>query len=713
MLFGNALRSMRLYPAYNPIPMSAVERMLKMLEEILESQGELQLKFTKKACFFDDKPIKGTEDEMVKIISLANEIYNHSISSIIFFEKITKEELLDFLNILLKEPAELFDSGGASALLKQHEVSRILVTEIPRKVSFSETTEPVEIEKAALDMEQRIISLIESIIFKETLTDKEERLLFHILSKPGDLKIILDHIAAGGESKEPFSLRLLEKAALALMQIIERKSQQYSGLEQNLIQAILMLNEKISSNLLVSLVYTSLRNPIAKKLIQNVQPETVGGLIMRAHEDGDAQVERLAPVVARLDLEEEFKEKLIEIFRNGLSRKGYSEEEINLLFEPSSEEKQKLGEDIESFSEEQRETRKSLPEIMPEETILQSKDVKLIEFLRNEANQYKANDHISSALFSLLKLVSEESSLKNLKKAIFQFLPKVASQGNFAVLSKVMTYLNELSRMNNLKEDVKKVANEVVKELSMKKYTLQALEVMMNNDPSTSAYNKAFQFINTLPKEETIGAVLESLAMEELLSRRKLLLSIICSLSADSIDILAKRISDPRWYLVRNIVTIFAMIGKKEAVQYLAETLRHSDKRVIKESVKALGIIGGPDSFEMLNDALAGKDSELKNLIIRSIGQTRDPRAIEVIRPIALKKDFFFRDLQTKLSAIEALSKIHTEESISILQRLSQTRNLFFPRKAKVLANAARSALEIALAKKKDVDGIELLKGKD
>lgn len=707
----SALRSLRLYPAYNPIPMSSVDKVQEILNQIFESETEIHLKFTKNSCFFRDKSLKASHYETSRIHSLATEFFNRGITSVIFFEGITRDEILELFSLLLKEPSELRKEGGALAILKEKEVSHILVNEIPKKVEFSESGTGTDLSMSALTTEQRILDMLSSVMLKEEFTEKEKRLILHLLSKPDDLSLVLNHLTTGNVKGAQANLRLLEKAILKLSQTIKEKFDNDPGLIQNLVNSIFSLEKDISNMLIVYLLFSGVRNEDARKIIENIPLKKLTEGIMEAHETGQTQIQRLAPVISRIKLKPKIKSQLIMALRNELITKGYSNEEVDLMFKPVSEEvsvaDKRDGElDLGKKTAIKGEKGDSLlPAIPVAEGQFSPREMQILEVLKSEASEKKYIEHISSSLFSLFELSKDESVSEYLVEVIKQHLPTAVRTGNFLILARAIPYLKKL-RESNPTSKTGFLIDEILEELSRKKYILQAFEAMSASETKTSIHKHALEFLKALPREKTLNALIEALAVEELISRRKQLLKVISKISEDSIHLLGKRIEDPRWYLVRNIVTIFAVMGKEEAIPYLAKTIKHHDFRVKKESVKALGIIGGEKAFEILTEALFEDNKDLKHIIIRSIGQTREPRAIEILKPIALKRDFFWRNLETRLAAVEALRKLANKEAIELLKTLTKTRSFFFPLKAKQLANAASEALSSLSKSGKDEEPI-------
>lgn len=705
LLTYNAVRSLKLYPANNPIPTAAIDKAYQVLKQILNAQGKIYLKFSRKDIFIENEQIEGSNIENKKIIGLANHFCDHGISSLVFLKDITKDDFISLLNTIIQEPDEIREKGGIQSVLEPKYQKSIKVNEIPQKVSFSESEPAEDISDATASKELRVLDLLSSLIFKEEHTKKEERLLGHLLSKPQDLKTLLTHIAKS-EKHEGFNINLLERAVIKLEYLCKRRAKMFPNGEENIVKSIINLNSAISDRLTISLLFSSIRNVSAKRLVSRFSPEALGEKVLHAHDTGASQIERVGSLLPKLELEEETKNLFIDTIRTGLTQKGYSREELELILEgkkaPQKERKQpgteKGGEpkprEKAGYSS-SKEKDKKLPEISPEEILANSRDVRLLEILRNEAGKYRSDEHIALCLLSMIPYVKNENTFEVLNNSLSLLLPGLANEGKFSSITNSMPYLKKI-KYSNRSEFACKLADTLLKEFKLKKYIYQAFEVIANSKPKSNNYAGALEFLKSLPREEVVHGLIDILATEELLSRRKLLIDIISGFGSDSLDTIIQRLDDSRWFLVRNMVTILAIIGDKKAIPHLEKTLSHHDIRVRKETIKALGKIGGKQAFEILRNLLKTEETDIKLMTIKSIGNTREPNAIFVLRPIINKKDVFYKELPIKLAAIEALGKLGTQEAINILQRLTKKRSFFFRRKAKKIASAASQALKMA-----------------
>jgi len=93
--------------------------------------------------------------------------------------------------------------------------------------------------------------------------------------------------------------------------------------------------------------------------------------------------------------------------------------------------------------------------------------------------------------------------------------------------------------------------------------------------------------------DAAIDALLQRLAVEEVSARRSALISVVANLIPEHRSLLTPWIDDPRWFVVRNVLTIVQRAALSGLMLGLIEkTMRHPHPAVRKEAARALGPTG-------------------------------------------------------------------------------------------------------------------------
>jgi HEAT repeat protein len=197
--------------------------------------------------------------------------------------------------------------------------------------------------------------------------------------------------------------------------------------------------------------------------------------------------------------------------------------------------------------------------------------------------------------------------------------------------------------------------------------------------------------------ENTISSLLEVLAQEQDMTARKALVDMLSAMADRFVHELGERVSDPRWYFVRNVVNILGSTRRPDTLKYLELTLRHPDPRVRRETIRAIGSIRDALAGEMLVSALADEDAGNVQLAARHLGIIKARSAAPALEEVARGEGMGNRDVETRIDAIEALGRIASAESAPVLESLTQRSiRAGRPRELRTAAMSALAAIKLA-----------------
>ncbi len=204
------------------------------------------------------------------------------------------------------------------------------------------------------------------------------------------------------------------------------------------------------------------------------------------------------------------------------------------------------------------------------------------------------------------------------------------------------------------------------------------------------------------------GALALADALEESRDRfqRRAFLDAMVALGPMGLEMAERMVRDPRWFVVRNGVTVIGELGGKEAVTHLTATLANADSRVRRETVLSLAKVGGLDAemllLGMLNDgepevraaACRGlgalkSDRALRSLLgalkdhdpgvqvdcLRALGQIGDPGAVRLVEKRALGGLFSRPPQEVRIAAFRALAGIGTPQALRTLEKGAMDRD--------------------------------------
>ncbi len=154
--------------------------------------------------------------------------------------------------------------------------------------------------------------------------------------------------------------------------------------------------------------------------------------------------------------------------------------------------------------------------------------------------------------------------------------------------------------------------------------------------------------------EEMARALADALGEARDRYQRRAYMDAMIALGPVALEMAARMVEDPRWFVVRNAVAILGELGGEEAVSQVTGTLANGDPRVRKEAVLALARLGGDDARILLLGMLEDSDPEVRAMACRGVGVQKVEKAVRTL--LHLLEEDPNEDVQVE--ALQALGKI-------------------------------------------------------
>lgn len=183
--------------------------------------------------------------------------------------------------------------------------------------------------------------------------------------------------------------------------------------------------------------------------------------------------------------------------------------------------------------------------------------------------------------------------------------------------------------------------------------------------------------------------VVEQLGTEEDPGRRRLLIDIVTEIARVDIRSILPGLSDPRWYVVRNLAIALGKSGRRAAGEPLAGLLEHEDHRVRIEALRALIPCLGDAAVDHLIRGLADEHVRVRAAASDLLEVVDDALAVPALSS-ALRNES--TPLDVRVAAVEALGKRRDEDARILLGEVADMKTRFSG-SARALRTAARDAL--------------------
>ncbi len=137
-------------------------------------------------------------------------------------------------------------------------------------------------------------------------------------------------------------------------------------------------------------------------------------------------------------------------------------------------------------------------------------------------------------------------------------------------------------------------------------YRRRVLDISLLSDLVGSSHNQAFTPLLAAFGPAGVEAMMDLLAEEQDRSRRAALVSAISDMAKEYKPVIVARLSDPRWYVVRNAVVILRQSGAGgEFLADFEKAAKHDHPAVRREAIRGLVVAAGPDVSRHLRRLLS------------------------------------------------------------------------------------------------------------
>jgi HEAT repeat protein len=167
-----------------------------------------------------------------------------------------------------------------------------------------------------------------------------------------------------------------------------------------------------------------------------------------------------------------------------------------------------------------------------------------------------------------------------------------------------------------------------------------------------------------------VDALLDELAQEQDRGRRAVLLGVLAEAARGHHHRVAGRLSDSRWFVARNAVTVLYRSGDPEVLPALIETFHHREPAVRREAVRGVLAVAGLDALPQLLTLSADPDASVRSAVISSVGGMTTPDACQALARLA----HAMKEPADRRQIIEALARHPSTEGAEALAGLASAK---------------------------------------
>jgi hypothetical protein len=639
----SAIRTVKLYPPNNPVYSQSVKKSHETLGRYFAESPEYAVGVQKTFFTYQRTPV-GKDGQVNK--AAAQDLFAKGVREIIISAGVTEAELLELYRTLALSSEELSLKNGIASILWEKGASHIKVTESGLDEVITTTAEggwedktPSHGASGAGDRTGR----------EPTRYSDRTLVLGDIMTDPtlfgSSMVELAKQTKAASESVEDRLFTLYQETARKIQQEQPEKSDElFDGLARSIL---------------------SLSRPYREILVGG---KLYGGLDAEIAEGPDMDFEEHLPSAAH------------EV-RTGRFSETWTVQQVATLLKKSSS--------MKSAPPAPPSTPAAL-QAAPLPPDLTSLANELAEYTPDEMEQLKAlgeagmeSDIITAAVRTLVHLLTR---VKNPNRPGQAEKERALFSGVVHQLEDLLSYLLQKKDYDLATEIVKAFhfpvdatfkprMAEALKKAVPQASIVSAITDLRKCEKNSPEYRSLHAFVSTVEREAT-EVLLQLLAEEEDRASRIFFLDLVKDLGKNHIALLGGHLSDDRWYVVRNIVSILSETKTDQALAFLRKAADHENIRIRQEVIKGLLSIGGKKAAGVMAKFLRDKDAEILETAIRAFADLPGIGAEEARPLLVFLEDRPLRkkDLEVTLETIGVLGRIGGRDAAEFLKRYDRIR---------------------------------------
>lgn len=685
-------KAVMLYPPASTIPRDNANETTRILGDILRDRPELRFGVTKSGLFLGQTPVFPDQSAFT---NFAQELYHRGLADVRFHTGIDARDLVSFLGIMKSPPDELRAAGGFEARLWDLGVDTVTVTEA--RVSVVDA--PI-LEDAAETGRPKLTrdEIDEMVGAAYAGRARDQRVLARFMNDSGSMCAYLTETRALHEDEAEALAMVGERFSELAHIAAEQEPEERNALFRSLAEAMMELDPELRRQLLIEHVLPEAQTADAlESVLHQMDVDTLCRVLVEGLEPDNVSRDGLARAIRNLErISPSSRDDVVNAAGAAMRGAGFGESVVTSVLEATAPTRLEVRDVA------------TRPEPMtgdePVDAIF-----KLMDLAPTPVNQFLAGDpgvatlqgearrgitdgDVIGSLVSLVALDTREGPFATTMAVLEDSLEILVERGDLDVAADASETLTAAIGNPALTQAQRTRLARAVSRFGDARSVRSIVNALRLYPPGSAENGSARRLLDALGPT-VIDPLLEQLANEPDMASRKAMVELLSEIAAHNVQELGSHVSDSRWYVVRNVVSILGATKSSAALPYLERTLRHPEPRVRRETVRSLAGIHDRLAVEMLLAALSDEDPQNVQLAARYLGATGELRALPPLEQVARGEGRGNRDTGPRVEAIEALGRLGSREALPTLEALASRRVVFRQAQQRELRAAAQSAV--------------------
>jgi len=173
-----------------------------------------------------------------------------------------------------------------------------------------------------------------------------------------------------------------------------------------------------------------------------------------------------------------------------------------------------------------------------------------------------------------------------------------------------------------------------------------------------------------------LDPLLDRLAEEETMSLRRFMMDRVQAFGEAARPALLERLSDSRWYVLRNIIVMLRNLAPGQEIDRLRPLLKHANAKVRQEVLKSLLLGGDPIAQRQVMRDLDSADRETQLAALSLVDRSSPPEMTAKLVQLLSTGGYSPVEYELKAACVQALAETGRPETLPELAKLLGSRSL-------------------------------------
>ena len=323
----------------------------------------------------------------------------------------------------------------------------------------------------------------------------------------------------------------------------------------------------------------------------------------------------------------------------------------------------------------------SSPMLVPQKILtLTEEETQWLKNAREAEETRRPLDEVIQIVTTILAGEQDPQMFGEFAEIMAKLTESLANSGEIRYTFSLVKFLGNLAKNDQVSPaNREKIANTIGMIFSER--TMNSLSSTLNSS-DLIAPEELLEFLNFFGKS-SLDRICAFLGLVEKMKIRRIVIQALIEIGHDSPEPFFAYLSDPKWYMVRNMVFILARIDSAKALEHVSPLISHKEPRVRREVLNYLEKVSDPKAKNHILRFLRDESSPLRIRALQVLAGGRCTFALKSIAAMTTAEQFGEKDIVEKKAVFEAMGELGAEQMLPLFRDLLMKKYWFNKTKEK------------------------------